>query len=249
MPKTAYDIFSLYYDFVMLDYAWCEALLKRCIEMYASDPKSLVEFACGTGNVLKWFAPAMQTTGVDLSEGMIQKAQSKIPSCEFTVGDMRTVRLKRRFDIALCVYDSINHLLEFSHWKQFFQNVREHLNPNGVFIFDMNTAMRLQHITTFPVMVQEFGKNAMLMKVRSDGAQQWNFNVRIFEHEAGNRYKLSEFDVPETAYDLPEVTEELRRYFGRIELYDSELNRITDEAIGEGTQQRVFFVCSNPKSE
>lgn len=53
-------------------------------------------------------------------------------------------------DIVCCVYDSINQLLSFDKWIKTFKQVYANLNPEVLFIFDMNTLKKLEEISNHP---------------------------------------------------------------------------------------------------
>lgn len=113
-----------YYDLILGDL--------EGMEMYAdflkkhSLPTSLLEFACGTGDLIgltqDYFSHLI---GVDLSTSMITQAQSKFinPHISFVVGDMMTYQTKA--DTVVCFGDSLNYLLEKTEVETFVKNSSE----------------------------------------------------------------------------------------------------------------------------
>src|SRR5919197_4520428 len=87
--------------------------LRSLIKKHAPGARSVLEVACGTGSILKQLWTYYEVTGVDLSEEMLDRAAEKVPGVPLFRGDMRKLNLGERFDVVLCVYDSINHLLRF----------------------------------------------------------------------------------------------------------------------------------------
>lgn len=63
---------------------------------------------------------------------------------------MTDFTLPEPVDIVFCVYDSINHLLSFDKWIKTFKQVYANLNPEVLFIFDMNTLKKLEEISNQP---------------------------------------------------------------------------------------------------
>jgi hypothetical protein len=57
---------------------------------------------------------------------MLEVAAAKLPGVPLVEADMTQFELGERFDVVLCVYDSINHLLEFGQWEAVFDRVHEH---------------------------------------------------------------------------------------------------------------------------
>lgn len=77
---------------------------------------------------------------------------------------MVNFKSNKKYHVALCFYDSINHILNFSDWKLFFGNVAKLLDDNGVFILDVNTTDRLSKIAKMPAYFSEFDNNYFYMK-------------------------------------------------------------------------------------
>lgn len=70
---------------------------------------------------------------------MIKVGQGKLPDTKFHTADMTAFKLSEKFDVILCIFDSVNHLLTFDQWEALFDRAKEHLSAGGVFIVDMNT--------------------------------------------------------------------------------------------------------------
>ena len=75
---------------------------------------------------------------------------------------MTRVRLGRRFDAVLCLFDSINHLLRWARWEALFDRAGEHLEPNGVFVFHVNTPSRLAALAAGQPWVPSFYANLLV---------------------------------------------------------------------------------------
>ena len=71
---------------------------------------SLLELGVGGGNNLSHLTDDFDATAVDLSPGMLVHSQRLNPSVEHHVGDMRTVRLGRKFD-AVIAHGAIGYML------------------------------------------------------------------------------------------------------------------------------------------
>src|SRR5438445_1169178 len=77
-----------------------------------------------------------------------------------------TFHLQLKFDVICCVFDSMNHVASFTHWKQLFGNVHQHLSAGGVFIFDINTQKKLDRHIAEPSWVHKFGNNLLSWRLR-----------------------------------------------------------------------------------
>jgi len=111
--------------------------------------EKLLDLATGTGSVaLQFAARGCLVTGIDRSEPMLAQARRKAAErgldIRFLCYDLCSFQLPAEFDHALCLYDSLNYLLDPSFVKQAFVNMQGSLKPQGVFIFDVNTVHALE---------------------------------------------------------------------------------------------------------
>ena len=119
-----------------------------------ASPKSVLDVACGTGNVsFRLAADGFRVVGVDYSEAMIEVAKRKQtrpkraqiePNPLFLCQNATQIELDVSFDCALCLFDSLNYILDYDQLEMAFKAVYKHLNPGGVFVFDMNTIYALK---------------------------------------------------------------------------------------------------------
>lgn len=123
--------------------AWVDYVL-LLFSMVEHDPQELLDCACGTGNVSFELAKVgIDVTGVDIAHDMIAVAhakagQSNLP-IRFEVADLTSFDLGRTFDSATCLYDSLNYILNPEDLRSSFARIAAHLQPGGIFVFDMNS--------------------------------------------------------------------------------------------------------------
>ena len=109
-------------------------------------PKTVVDLACGTGNVSEEFARrGYEVVGVDLSADMIEVARKKVGGVDYFVQDMARLNLGRRFDLAVSLFDSLNYITDVGALSDAIERVAEHVVDGGIFIFDINTIYALSH--------------------------------------------------------------------------------------------------------
>jgi SAM-dependent methyltransferase len=93
----------------------------------------MVEWGAGTGRIAIPLAEAgYDVTGVEVSEEMVERGQTKSKSVEWVRGDMRGVKLGRRYGLAVCAFNSFLCLLSVDDALDFLRNAREHLEPGGL---------------------------------------------------------------------------------------------------------------------
>jgi 2-polyprenyl-3-methyl-5-hydroxy-6-metoxy-1,4-benzoquinol methylase len=101
----------------------------------------LLDLACGTGRMaLRMAALGYQVTGVDVVPEMIerarQKAASQSASIDWVVADARSFHLQKQFSFIYMLEHPFQFLLTREDQEAMLAHVREHLRPEGCFLFD-----------------------------------------------------------------------------------------------------------------
>jgi SAM-dependent methyltransferase len=91
---------------------------------------SLLHLGCGAGGYDYHLKKQFSVTGADVSEGMLELARKLNPEVRYVHGDMRTVRLPRRFD-AVIIPDSIMYMRSLPDVKAVLRCAVSHLRPGG----------------------------------------------------------------------------------------------------------------------
>ena len=117
---TPYGRFGEFYDAVMGDRRTAAEQVMELIRAAKPDAKNVLELGCGTGSILKCLQDAYDVSGLDISEKMLSVARKKVPRSKLYRQDMVDFRIDVRFDVIICVFDSINHVRRFSDWKKVF---------------------------------------------------------------------------------------------------------------------------------
>jgi SAM-dependent methyltransferase len=124
---------------------------------------------------------------------------------------MREFELYGTVAAVFCICDSLNYITEYEELVEVFRLVNNYLDPNGVFIFDLNTSYKFQKI-----------KDSTIAENREEGSFIWENSY--FEEEHINEYALTIF-APcedgryekyeeihyERAYSLDEIKSALSR--------------------------------------
>lgn len=234
---TNYDKFSNFYDAVMGDRAKTADLLSDFIHENNPEAKNVLELACGTGAILKYLAKDYEVSGLDLSKGMLDVAKKEVPQAKLYQQSMVDFTIPEKFDVILCVFDSINHLIRFSDWKKLFVSAQKHLNEKGVFIFDINTEKKLERVIKETPGVREFDKNLMVMNVTDAGRGLSNWNVKVFEHKKGKSYELHEENISEVSFPNEKILDVLKPLYRSVKVVD------TDKTHPKKKGERLFFIC------
>lgn len=101
------------------------------LEKLGAGRRSLLELGVGGGHNLSHLTADFECTAVDLSPDMLALSQGLNPGIEHHAGDMRDIRLGKRFDVVL-IHDASSYLLSGQDLQETFQTAACHLRPGGV---------------------------------------------------------------------------------------------------------------------
>ena len=239
---SGYDQLARHYDALTGDSSTESAFIGNVIEHANSGAETLLEVACGTGNIIAELAGRYHVSGLDISPGMLAVAGEKLRAgTALYLADMRSFQLGVRFDVIICVYHGINHLLSFSAWKSFFGCARRHLNDGGVLIFDTLTIDSLKMLTRMPAIVQEFSDNYLRLSVSTPDEIVFDWNIELLELQPSGKYESLTEVIRTVSYPPDEVRWALAEEFANVELIESDGSLVSDDA-----EDRIWFVCTAP---
>ena len=150
----AYTSLAPYYEALndSVDYDGYVSFVLRALAQYGrGDTQLLLDLACGTGALTRrLIAAGYDTIGVDLSADMlavaIERASEDGLSPLFLQQDMRSFELYGTVGAVVCGLDSINYLQSTRDVAACFATVHNYLEPNGVFVFDVNTPYKFETV-------------------------------------------------------------------------------------------------------
>jgi cyclopropane fatty-acyl-phospholipid synthase-like methyltransferase len=240
---AAYDLLAPHYDAVTGDSGSEATFIDGIIEHACRGAVTLLEVACGTGDIIARLAPKYQVSGLDISPGMLAVAREKLPErTPLYLADMSSFKLETTFDTIVCVYHGINHLLDFSDWKAFFDCAYSHLNCGGLLIFDIITVRNLEMMTKVRQAVQQFGDNYLLIKVRASGEVLFDWDIEVYELQPNGGYVLLREVIRTASFSHEKIRETLGERFSNVIIIDSDGSIVNAE-----NENRTWFVCT--KSE
>ena len=230
-----------FYDTAMGDRTEMASYIRRLIRQHKPKAQTLLELACGTGAILKILAKSYDVAGLDVSPQMLAIARKKLPHVPVYRKDMVRFELAVKFDVIICVFDSINHVLKFTDWQKIFRNAARHLEEDGLFLFDINTEAKLKRLINAPTWVHKFGRNLEFINVTAGRRGIANWNIRVFEHRRGNKYGLFEEDIEETSFPVNKIRAALRNQFAVVKVVDALGRKHSSKS------DRLYFICNGTK--
>jgi len=249
-PQIPYQSLAPVYDYVMrhVDYDEWASFLHSIFLRYAPETKHLIDLACGTGNITNELEKiGYELTGVDSSESMISIAQQKTlvdgSNNEFIRRDIRELNGIGCFDGAVCVYDSLNYLLETSDIADALAQVCNVLTPGSLLVFDVCTERN--SVTYFSDL--------------SDQEQGPGFKYkRRSYYNKESRLQYNEFDIMFDDDDTNYHEEHIQKIYslkdieGQISTCNFTLIGVFDEFTfntGSEDSNRVHYVVRTPENK
>lgn len=144
---TVFTEYARYYDLLYRDKDYrAEAdFVAQLVSTHAPAATTVLELGCGTGKHAEMLAlDGFLVHGIDRSDGMLADARRRKAGLsdklanrlEFSAGDVRTVRLGKKFDVVISLFHVMSYMAANEDLSQAFATAREHLNPGGLFLFD-----------------------------------------------------------------------------------------------------------------
>jgi SAM-dependent methyltransferase len=97
-----------------------------------------LEFAIGTGRVaIPLVDRGVPTSGIELSQPMVDQLRKKDPNIPVVVGDMATSTMPGQFSLVYVVWNSIGNLRTQPEQVACFRNAARHLAPGGRFVIEL----------------------------------------------------------------------------------------------------------------
>ncbi len=107
-----------------------EDLLPRLGQRRGSDPATLLELGSGGGSLAFHLKRHFAATLTDRAAGMLAVSRAVNPECEHLLGDMRSLRLDRQFDVVL-IHDAIMYATTPADVEAVLRTARFHCRAGG----------------------------------------------------------------------------------------------------------------------
>ena len=136
-----FQTYSQYYDLLYKDknYGVESAYVLSKIKTYSPQAKTILELGSGSASHASYFCSDKYiVSGIERSQEMINQAVSKkIKGFTPILGDIVTTKINQKFDVVISLFHVISYLTDNDSLLQCFQNTYNHLEENGIFLFDI----------------------------------------------------------------------------------------------------------------
>jgi len=208
----AYTSFAEYYDAltVNIDYEEIARYYNQLNEKFGGLKGILLDLACGTGSLSVIFSRmGYDVIGTDISPEMLSIAVSKDhEGIEFLCQSMTELDMFGTIDGTVCSLDSINHLDNIDEVRQTFEKVSLFSNKGALFMFDVNTPYKHEHILADNTFVYDTDEVYCVWQNEYQGDGRTDIYLDFFaEDEESGMYDRYSDDFSETAYPAEKIKE------------------------------------------
>ncbi|MFN2114958.1 MAG: class I SAM-dependent DNA methyltransferase [Anaerolineae bacterium] len=206
---------------------------------------AVLDLCCGTGDLAGQLSRrGFDVTGLDGSSRMLELAAQRAPGARFVQADARRFELPRQYEAVVSLFDSLNHILASDELAAVFANVLRALEPDGRFLFDLNSeAAYLERWDDELGFVED--DQAVLVRIRYDAVERvGSFHATTFAADPDGEGCWRRFDVTlrQRPYEAGDVSAALLDAgFVDVAAFDAEADLGLD-----GHSGRVFYVARKP---
>jgi len=241
---STYEEFAKIYDKLMydVDYSKWYDYIHEILIKYQASPRKVLEMACGTGNFTKYMCEdGYEVTCFDASDDMLSVAFNKLAyynNLTILNQNMIDFDLNSKFDLILAICDSVNYVTEYDDLIKVFSNVYNHLEDDGIFVFDINSKYKLKEIIGSNTFVEDNEDIFYVWENEYDESSDiCAFFITFF---IKNDKVYSRFDEEhyERAYTVDEIINALKNaQFSKVEVHDDfSFNKVKNES------ERIVFI-------
>ena len=245
--NESYTSFAQVYDMFMdnVDYpAWSKYLI-QLLKEYQVEDGLVLDLGCGTGNMTELLAKeGYDMIGVDNSEDMLEIASEKRAESGLNIlyllQDMREFELYGTVRAVISACDSVNYITDDEDLTEVFRLVNNYLDPEGIFLFDMNTVHKYRDLLGDTTIAENRDEGSFIWDNSYDEEEGLNYyELAVFLPREDGLYEKSEEVHCQKAYPQEEI-ETLIKEAGMelLAVYDAyTLNPATEDS------ERLFFVA------
>lgn len=241
-----YNDFAYLYDALQQDVPYEEFAnyYVKIMEKFGGEKGLCLDLGCGTGNMTMCLdGMGFEMIGVDSSVDMLNVAREKAMEAErnilFLNQDMTSFELYGTVSMVVSTLDCVNYITDEKALLEVFKLVNNYLDPKGLFIFDINSSYKLEHVLGNNTYVSD-DKEIFYSWQNSYDAEKkiCTFDLTFFENDEDVYYRYDETHY-ERAYSVEEITNLLEKAgMEVVGVYDNlTFNPPEDKS------ERIFFVA------
>ena len=178
MDNVPYEAWSNYVEEILAKEGICDGIL--------------LDLGCGTGKMTRIMAEkGFDMIGIDNSMEMLDMAREYEYDREEDSGILYLLQDMREFELygtVRAVYsacDCLNYIMEEDELLTVFRLVNNYLDPKGLFIFDMNTSYKYEHLLAENTIAENREEGSFIWENYYDKEEQVNeYDLTLFIKES-----------------------------------------------------------------
>ena len=215
----AYGEFARVYDIFQdnVDYQAWAGWLKQQLFSYGIQDGLVLDLGCGTGTMTELLAKeGYDMIGVDNSEEMLAEAMEKrVESGQdilYLLQDMQEFELYGTVRAVVSVCDSLNYITEVEELEHVFALVNNYLDPQGIFLFDMNTIYKYRDMIGDTTIAENRDEGSFIWENSYDEETGINtYELALFLPREDGLYEKTEEVHYQRAYSLEKIKELIKK--------------------------------------
>jgi len=211
----AYEALASGYDALNreVDHAAWADFFESAFDRYLEKrPELVLDLGCGTGSMtLELARRGYDMIGIDNSADMLSRAYERkwdegLENVLLLQQDMRSFELYGTVGAVVSCLDCMNYLTTPEALAACFALVHNYLDTDGIFLFDVNTPYKFEHV---------YGDNAYVLEDEVEGRSVFcgwqnhfdkasglcQFDLSIFEEQEDGSYRRADESQTERCYD------------------------------------------------
>lgn len=244
-----YGIFADYYDEYMshVNYdAWVNLVLNVYTKKHKSNPKLVLETACGTCNIAtRLVKKGLSVEACDMSREMLKIASQKDYKPKLFLSGLTDELPKNRYNLILMLFDSINYLTKKNEISMMLNETYKALKKNGMMIFDISTILNCEENFDGLMDADDIGDEYMIHTSELDYNTYIQTTKLTFFRKSGITFKRDDEVHRQRIYYVEEIEkliEESHFNLTAIHSVNSKQNLLNTEVNLDREYTRLFFV-------
>jgi len=244
------DIFAEKYDeMVGADYNKIIDFIDDNIKKYKPDSSLVCDLGCGTGTIaLELSHRGYDVIAVDSSETMLMMAREKAferndSSVLFLCQDIVNFELYGTVDVIYSTLDTVNYITDEKDLNTFFKWVRNYLNFDGLFIFDINSQYKFDDVLNNKTFIYDYDDMFCCWETQKDeDTDEYCHYLTYFVKHQDDLYERFDSTQIQKYYSMESIESIAKKY-------DFEILCIKDDyskkEISANTQRYTYVMKTN----
>ncbi len=245
-----YTDFAAVYDPLTfnVDYPAMADRLCGLLDRYGGDRSLVLDLACGTGSLTReLLGRGCDVIGADASPEMLGMARQKLaeeyPQTLLLCQPMERLDLYGTVTAVVCTLDSLNHLLSPAALQRALARAALFLEPNGLFLFDLNTLYKHDRVLGDNTFVYDRGQVFCVWQNRCRPQRHTvDITLDLFVR-SGSQYRRYTERFAERAYSDEQLAAALDA--AGLELLER-FDGYTEQPVGPQTERALYITRKRP---